>query len=376
MLCNQSESNTIMVPLDHHDISSVPAEGNERHALVSISPRGFYIRHPPKPHILNDFITPDDLLFHTIHMGAAVVDPYKWILIVTGLVKNPFALSLTQLKRLPKKSIVSFHECYGSPIKPPVEAVQRIGNVIWTGVPLASLLLLASPLPEASFVWSDGLDHGSFQGVTANRYQKDLPLDKAQSAEVLVAYMMNGEPLTKERGGPVRLVVPGWFGTNSTKWLCRLTLEDRRAEGPYTTTFYNEIDPGDPKRIKKRPVWEAEVNSIIVRPGPEAVLVEPKVAIEGWAWCFEAVTDVHISFDDGESWTATEVEAREDFSWQKWKIELHLPCGSFSVMARAESASGQIQPLSGRRNHVHVVSFSVSVPDALVSSCGHLGLPI
>lgn len=365
-----------MPPLENHDISSVPAEGDERHALVAISPRGFYIRHPPKPHILNDFITPDDLLFHTIHMGTAVVDPHKWTLVVTGLVKSPFALSLDQLKRLPQKSITSFHECYGSPIKPPVEAVWRIGNVVWTGVPLASLLSLASPLPEARFVWSDGLEHGSFHGVTADRYQKDLPLDKAQRTEVLVAYMMNGEPLTKERGGPVRLVVPGWFGTNSTKWLCRLTLEDRRAEGPYATTFYNEIDPGDPEGIKKRPVWEVEVNSIIVRPEPEAVLVGPKVAIEGWAWCFEAVTNVHISFDDGENWTATEVETRKDFSWQKWKIELDLPCGSYSVMARAESASGQIQPLSRRRNHVHVISFSVSALDALISPSGHLGLPI
>jgi DMSO/TMAO reductase YedYZ molybdopterin-dependent catalytic subunit len=365
-----------MTPLENHDISSVPAEGSERHALVAISPRGFYIRHPPKPHILNDFITPDDLLFHTIHMGVAVVDPHKWTLIVTGLVKNPFALSLDQLKRLPQKSITSFHECYGSPIKPPVEAVWRIGNVVWTGVPLAYLLSLASPLPEARFVWSDGLEQGSFHGVTADRYQKDLPLDKAQSAEVLIAYKMNGEPLTKERGGPARLVVPGWFGTNSTKWLCRLTLEDKRAEGPYTTTFYNEIDPEDPEGIKKRPVWEVEVNSIIVQPEPEALLVGPKVAIEGWAWCFEAVTNVHISFDDGENWTAAKVETRKDFSWQKWKIELDLPCGSYSVMARAESASGQIQPLSRRRNHVHVISFSVSALDALVSPSGHLGLPI
>jgi hypothetical protein len=139
-----------------------------------------------------------------------------------------------------------------------------------------------------------------------------------------------------------------------------LTLENRRADEPYTTTFYNEVDPEDPKGIKKRPVWNVEVNSIIVCPEPEAVIVGPKVVIEGWAWCFEGVKKVGISYDNGETWIATQVDARIDFSWQKWKIELDLASGSYSVMAQAESASGQTQPLSGRRNHVHAVSFSVS----------------
>ncbi|EXK27687.1 hypothetical protein FOMG_15915 [Fusarium oxysporum f. sp. melonis 26406] len=346
--------------LADHDTSPVPTDRDERHALIDINPCGFYIRHPPKPHLLNDAITPDNLLFQTIHMGAAVINASKWTLIVDGLVESPFSISLDQLKRLPQKSVTSFHECYGSPIKPPVEAVWRVGNVIWTGVPLAFLISLASPLPEARFVWSDGLDYGTFAGITTDRYQKDLPLDKAQSPGVLIAYQMNGQALTKERGGPVRLVVPGWFGTNSTKWLCRLTLENRRAEGPYTTTFYNELDPADPKGIVKRPVWNVEVNSIIVRPEPEAVIVGAKVVIEGWAWCFEEVKNVGISFDNGETWIVAQVEDRIDFSWQKWKTELTLASGSYSVIARAESMSGQTQPLSGRRNHVHAVSFSVS----------------
>jgi DMSO/TMAO reductase YedYZ molybdopterin-dependent catalytic subunit len=360
MLCSSSISDLNTPPLENDVESSAPADGDERHALIDINPRGFYIRHPPKPHILNDSITPDDLLFHTIHMGAAVIDTVRWKLVVTGLVKKPFSLSLDRLKRLPHKSVTSFHECYGSPLNPPTEAVWRIGNVVWTGVPLSYILSLASPLPEAQYVWSDGLDNGTFAGVSADRYQKDLPMDKAQSPEVLIAYKMNGEPLTKERGGPVRLVVPGWFGTNSTKWLCRLTLENRRAEGPYTTIFYNEIDPGDPRGINKRPVWKIEVNSIIVRPEPDAVLVGSTVTIEGWAWCFEPVKSVSISFDEGESWITTEVETRKDFSWQKWKIECDLLSGSYSVMARAEATLGHMQPLYGRRNHVHRVRFFIS----------------
>lgn len=345
--------------LENYDVSAVPKEGDERQALIAINPVGFYIRHPPKPHMLNDYITADSSLFHTIHMGAAVVDPMKWTLVVDGLVQRPFSVSLDQLKRLPQKSITSFHECYGSPVQPPVKAVWRIGNVVWTGIPLSFLLSLAKPLPEARFVWSDGLEHGSFSGVTADRYQKDLPLEKAQSSETLVAYEMNGKPLTKERGGPVRLLVPGWFGTNSTKWLCRLTLKSKRAEGPYTTTFYNEVDPQGPKGTKKRPVWKVEVNSIIVLPEPSAVIQASKVNIEGWAWCSEPVTDVCISFDNGEHWLPTKVDSRVDFGWQRWQTEVELPSGSYSVMARAQSKLGQMQPISGRRNHVHTINFSV-----------------
>jgi DMSO/TMAO reductase YedYZ molybdopterin-dependent catalytic subunit len=94
----------------------------------------------------------------------------------------------------------------------------------WTGVPLRALLKLAQPKPLVSYVWSDGLDSGVFAGVQAERYQKDLPLEDAMAMDVLLAYEINGKPLDKERGGPVRLVVPGWFGTNSTKWICHISL--------------------------------------------------------------------------------------------------------------------------------------------------------
>ncbi|KAF5005013.1 hypothetical protein FDECE_8538 [Fusarium decemcellulare] len=227
------------------DLSSAPERGREREACVDIDPKGFYIRHPPVPHQLDSFITSDDGLFHTIHMGAAVVDVEKWLLVVDGMVERPFALTMEQLLKLPQTTITAFHECYGSPLKPPTSAVWRIGNVRWTGVRLVDILSLAKPRPEARFVWSEGLDYGTFGGVTADRYQKDLPMEKALGSEVLVAIAINGQPLKKERGGPVRLVVPGWFGTNMTKWLCRLTLQDKRASGPYITVFYNEIDPAD-----------------------------------------------------------------------------------------------------------------------------------
>ncbi|KAH8748107.1 Oxidoreductase, molybdopterin-binding domain-containing protein [Diaporthe sp. PMI_573] len=343
----------------------MPNVGREREACIAIDPVGFTIRHPPAPHHLSSFLTSEEQLFQTIHMGAAVVDHERWVLIVDGLVQHPFALTLDQLRSLPTSSITSFHECYGSPLTPPTEALWRIGNVTWTGVRLSRILDIAQPMETAQFVWSEGLDHGTFAGVTSDRYQKDLPLTKALGPEVLIALKMNGQPLGKERGGPVRLVVPGWFGTNSTKWLCRLTLQNRRAPGPYTTTFYNEIDPDDPLNQRRRPVWAVEVNSMIVSPAPDTVIRQSKVVVEGWAWCHEPVTRVLVKATAEQSWTEATVAARDGFSWQKWRATLLLPCGEHVVMARAVSGSGQEQPLRRRRNHVHRVKITIQTSNDL-----------
>jgi len=188
-----------------------------RDALFAVDPQGTFIRHPPKPFQLDTDVTPDSQLFQTIHMGAAVVDTRRWKLVMDGMVEQPLTVSLAQLLHMPKETITAFHECYGSPIAPPTTALWRIGNVVWAGVSLRKLLELAGPVAAAKYVWSEGFDSGIFAGVTADRYQKDL---KAMSREVLLAYEINGARPSKERGGPVRLIVPGWRGTNSTKWLC------------------------------------------------------------------------------------------------------------------------------------------------------------
>jgi DMSO/TMAO reductase YedYZ molybdopterin-dependent catalytic subunit len=343
------------------ETSVLTKNGKERAAFVRLDPSGFFIRHPPPPHELDTFITPDGNLFQTIHMGAAVVDSTSYKIVIDGLVERPLAVTLEELKRMPQVSFTAFHECYGSPLKSPTKPCMRIGNVRWTGVRLSHLLDLASfhHTEEARFIWSEGLDRGSFAGVEADRYQKDLPMAKALRPETMVAYEMNGEPLSKERGGPARLVVPGYFGTNSTKWLCRLSVRSERAPGLFTTTFYNEVDPQDPEGQRMRPVWHAEVNSIIVRPRPNEVLVSQQVSVYGWAWSDDGVEKVEVSGDDGETWLEAIVESRMEFGWQKFERTLHMQPGRRSIVGRATSWNGEQQPLTGRRNHVHRVQVIV-----------------
>lgn len=213
-------------------------------------------------------------------------------------------------------------------------------------------------MPDANYVWSEGLDYGEFAGVKADRYQKDLPVGKALFPEVLLAYEMNGEPLSRNRGGPVRLIVPGWFGTNMTKWLCKLSLHSHRAQGPFTTTFYNEIDPTDPNG-GMRPVWTVEPNSMIVNPAQLAKLQSPEIEIRGWAWSYDGINAVEVSLDGGHIWTTADVEQRVDFSWQLFTVKIPLQPGYYTAIARAISSSGAQQPMSGRRNHVHFVQFEV-----------------
>lgn len=334
---------------------------SERTMLKEINPKGFTIRNPPNPHELDSDITHDTQLFQTIHMGAAVVDPDSWRLVIDGMVERPFSIDLVKLKKMPSSTITTFHECYGSPIKPPTTPLWRIGNVRWTGVRLSTLLEIARPSAEAEFIWSEGLEHGKFASVTADSYQKDLPIQKAMRPEVLLAYEMNGEPLTKERGFPVRLIVPGWFGTNSTKWICHLSVQDRRAPGPFTTVLYNELDPHDPSGKKMRPVWAAEVNSMICRPRSEEKLRDREVVVWGRAWGGEEVKLVEISVDGGETWSRTRLASRTEFEWQRFEttIELTGQGTRHRIMARAVDVNGISQPMTGRRNSVHCVEVEV-----------------
>ncbi|KAM0201633.1 hypothetical protein ACHAPI_001682 [Fusarium lateritium] len=292
-------------------------------------------------------------------MGAAVADLEKWLLVIDGLVRRPFTLNLEQLKTLPQDSVTAFHECYGSPLKPPTDNPWRIGNVVWSGVRLSTILGLAEPLPDAHFVWSEGLDHGKFFKYEADRYQKDLTMAKARKPEVLIAWKINDEPLSKERGGPVRLVVPGWYGTNSTKWLCKLSLQSNRASGPYAAILYNEKDPTDSTGNKMRPVWEIEVNSMITKPAESAVVKSGKVEVEGRAWSHDGVVMVEVSADDGGSWVKGVVGKKEDQAWQRFIATVNLNQGVYRLIARATSEGGLQQPLAGRRNHVHRVAVNV-----------------
>jgi DMSO/TMAO reductase YedYZ molybdopterin-dependent catalytic subunit len=319
-----------------------------------IIPSTTYRRVPLAPHQRLERITPTASCFVLAHLGVPRVDADNWSLTIDGLVRRRLTLDRAALAALPQTQIESFHQCAGAPLRPDLP-MRRVMNVVWSGVRLSDLLKRAGVLPQARFVWSYGLDSGSYEGHTVDAYAKDLPLDRVAES-VLVATELNGAPLPPEHGFPARLLVPGFYGTNSVKWLKRITLADRRAGGPFTTALYN--DPAEDGG--RRPVWAVMPESALVAPAPNTVLGMEKTVIWGWAWGALPIERVEVSSDGGGTWREAELEPRHQFSWQRFALIWRPGSrGPTTIMARAHDASGAMQPLAAARNAVHAVDVDI-----------------
>jgi DMSO/TMAO reductase YedYZ molybdopterin-dependent catalytic subunit len=220
--------------------------------------------------------------------------------------------------------------------------------------------LLKDCLPTSPNVWSQGADGGDYHGVPIPAYVKDLPLVEAQRAEVLLATHMNGDLLNDKHGGPVRLVVPGYYGTNSTKWLVRLELQATRSPGYFTTSMYNDVVVKGGKE-ERMPVWRTAPHSVLVNPVEGAVLKCGRtLTIAGWAWGADPIVDVEVSTDAGVTWSKAPVSKRQDMSWQRfeldWTPQSPGPC---RMLCRAVDSVGVPQPVSGTRNAVLSIDVSV-----------------
>ena len=237
---------------------------------VKLDPQGYYRRVPLAPHQLQDRVTRTEDAIVLCHVGVPRLDREEWSLTIDGLVERHATLRFGDLSRYPKVELTSIHQCSGSPLQP-FEPTRRICNVTWAGARLGDVLADCRPGAAATFLWSYGADSGELGGVVIEPYLKDLPLDRV-AADVLIAYEMNGAPLAAEHGFPARLVVPGYYGTNSVKWLTRLTLADRRATGPVTTTWYNDpvFDGSGNPTGETTPVWSIAPESLIVAPAPDS----------------------------------------------------------------------------------------------------------
>jgi sulfane dehydrogenase subunit SoxC len=192
--------------------------------------------------------------------------------------------------------------------------------------------------------------------VTVRWYVKDMPLTWLGEGGVLLAYAVNGEPLSREHGYPLRLVIPGYYGTNAVKWLWRLELAEVRAGGPFTTELYNDPDPSGGST---RPVWAAPPEALIVSPAPWLPAAAP-IEIWGWAWAAAGVARVEVSADAGSNWSAARLEPRRQWSWQRFAFDWRPGAtGSFTLAARATDTRGVTQPATNARNAVHTVKVTI-----------------
>jgi sulfane dehydrogenase subunit SoxC len=318
---------------------------------------GPYGRIPLLPHQLSDAITPLDQLFVLAHLGVATIDIARWKLEIGGLVGNPRTFSMNELRSMPVCNVQAFHQCAGDP-KNPLKPSRRIANVVWTGVLLERLLDIVDVDPKATFLWSYGSDYGEFDGEYQSAYLKDLPLARLKEAPVILAYGVNGKTLPIDNGFPLRLVIPGWYGTNSVKWLSRIELADRRAESIFTTKLYNDrVAPtAEDPSPKPKPVWSIPVESVIVTPAPGTELECGRVfTVKGWAWADSGVAQTEVSIDGGTTWVIAKLGERIDMSWQPFEAHFVGPKsgGPQVITVNSRSKMGHVQPNAGARNEIH-----------------------
>jgi DMSO/TMAO reductase YedYZ molybdopterin-dependent catalytic subunit len=327
---------------------------------AKLDPHQFIRRIPLAPHQMQDRLTRVEDAIVLCHLGLPRITHEDWSLAIDGLVARPRTLSFSDLMRCEKVSVTSVHQCAGSPLAPS-EPTQRVCNVSWAGARLADILAECEPHPTVRFVWSTGADYGDFAGVSVEAYVKDMPVDRVKS-DVLVAYEMNGGPLMPEHGFPARLVVPGFYGTNSVKWLTRVTLAEARAPGPFTQRWYNDPVQDECRSASGRtvPVWAIAPQSVIVAPAPDAAInASEATEIWGWAWADGGVGQVEISVDGG-SWQPALLEPAAERAWQRFTLSwLPEKCGTVTLASRATAASRECQPASGRRNAIYRVSVTV-----------------
>ncbi len=315
-------------------------------------------------------VTPAGLHYVLTHydipaVAVAGADDAGWRLTVAGRCRTPLRLDLAALRALPAVTARVTLECAGNgrallsprPVSQPW-LDGAVGTADWTGVPLRVLLAQARPAPEAVEAVFTGADHGIERGVEQD-YRRSLPLPVALAEDrpVLVAYAMNGQPLPPQHGHPVRLVVPGWYGMASVKWLCGIELTDTPFTGFQQAVAYRyRRSPDDPGE----PVTRIAPRALLVPPGmPDFMsrtrVVRPgRVLLEGRAWSGHApVTRVEVSTDSGRSWHEAELapaDPRHPWAWRHWHYPWTATPGRHRLGARAHDAAQHGQPLDAEWN--------------------------
>jgi len=298
---------------------------------------------------LTNWITANDQLYSVSHYGTPEVDLGRWRLEISGLVNKPRTLSLAEIKARKRRTVTATLECSGNSSNPGF--MGAIGNIQWTGTPLTPLLKECHPTNRAVEVVFFGADE-KVEKIRDKEYlqnfARSLSLrDAMKRDDILLAYEMNGQPLEKDHGAPLRLIVPGWFGITWVKWLARIEMLDRRYMSKYMAREYVTIrgEERDGKTIwRETSVGPMDVKSVVAR------VVRYKsdgLRVSGAAWTDGTpLRRVELKIDDGQ-WTQVELDAKQrgKYSWTFWNyLWKQAAPGEHTLVSRAIDAEGRVQP--------------------------------
>jgi DMSO/TMAO reductase YedYZ molybdopterin-dependent catalytic subunit/mono/diheme cytochrome c family protein len=306
---------------------------------------------------LSSWETPIEGFFVRAHFDVPQVDYDRWTLRIDGLVDHPLTLTLKDLRKMPAKSLHAVLECSGNgrgEQQPTVPGVQwtrgAVGNAGFTGVPLKELLAKAGVKAGGRFIAVQGADQPARPSIPG--FIRSVPLAKALAEDTLIALTMNGAPMPPLHGGPLRLVLPNWYGENWMKWLTRITVTAQEDEGFFMKKAYRmpkePVNPGDAwDSATGAPIEQVLVQSLIVEPQAGQVLAPGDVEVSGKAFSGAgAIAKVDLSTDGGRTWLPAEVEPRHaDGGWQAFRGKVKAPApGSLTILSRATDAAGATQP--------------------------------
>jgi sulfite oxidase len=303
-------------------------------------------------------VTATDAFYVRGHAAVPEIDPEAWRLHVDGLVERELDLSLVTLREaFPEREVTATLQCAGNrrtglisiraiPGEEPWGA-GATGTATWTGVALADVLALASPLREAVHVGFAGADV-CLKAKPAQRFGGSVPFDKACRPEVLLAWSMNGEPLPPVHGAPLRVIVPGYIGARSVKWLERIEVRSRPWHGYFQHVVYRLVpEDGTPGPGEGMPLGIVALNADVLAPADGESVASGPVEVRGYAFAGgeRHVARVDVSLDDGASWSQAELlDDLGQWAWRQWRITVDLAPGEHEILARAWDSSAATQP--------------------------------
>jgi sulfane dehydrogenase subunit SoxC len=303
-------------------------------------------------------VTPTGLHYLLTHYDIPPLDPARWRLTLGGEVEREASLSLDDLKARPDVELTVTMECAGNgrahltprPLSQPW-LDEAVGTARWRGTPLRPLLEEAGIREGAVDVVFFGADRGVEDGVEQD-FARSLSVEDACSDAVILAYELNDAPLPPQHGFPVRLVVPGWYGMASVKWLVRIAVSGRPFAGHQQAQSYRLRQEADEEGV---PLTRMLPRALMVPPGIPDFPTRERIAaigeyrLEGRAWSgWAPINAVDVSTDGGETWESAEIgeEPVGQWAWRAWSCtwEPATP-GSYVLSCRARDAAGNEQPL-------------------------------
>ncbi len=281
------------------------------------------------------------------HFGTTEGPGEVWI---DGEVRAPRGVTVEEVRMVPSRTMVVTLECAGNGrkfLEPQTPGEQwglgAVGTAEWKGAPLHSVVE-REWLPSAVEVLFRGADEGTPKDLGRRiAYERSLPIEVARRDDVIVAYAMNGKPIPREHGGPLRLIVPGWYGMASVKWLAEIRVLDRPFEGFFQKDRYV---------IEGRPIRGMEPRAVITSPRDGADVSSGSLDVRGYAWSGRAALDrVELSADDERDLgTMTVAGDAARFAWHEFVFRVSLDPGEHDLVARAIDCDDNTQPLTPRWN--------------------------